>query len=80
MKTLIVHDRFMYRGGGERLVLIMAKGLNADIATGFWNEEETYPKSDVPHELFILGKSSQTSGWRYLKFQWLFYFKTKQLI
>lgn len=77
MKTLIIHDRFMFRGGAERLILIMARGLNADVATGFWSESETFPKSDVPHKLFILGSSSQKSGWRYLKFQFLFYFKTK---
>ena len=67
----------MFRGGAERLILIMAKGLRADIATGFWSETETFPKSDVPHKLFVLGHPSQKSGWRYLKFQWLFYFKTK---
>ncbi|HPA25746.1 MAG TPA: glycosyltransferase [bacterium] len=77
MKTLIIHDRFMFRGGAERLVLIMAKGLNADLCTGFWSYTETFPKSDVPNKLFILGNPSQKSGWRYLKFQWLFYFKTK---
>jgi hypothetical protein len=65
----------MFRGGAERLVLIMAKGLGADICTGFWSDSETFPKSDVPHELFVLGSSSQKSGWRYLKFQWLFYFQ-----
>src|SRR3989339_2080074 len=77
MKILIIHDRFMFMGGAERLILIMARGLNADIATGFWSDTETFPKSDVPRELFVLGHPSQKSGWRYLKFQWFFYFKTK---
>ncbi len=76
-KILIIHDRFMFRGGAERLILDMAKGLDADIATGFWSEEESFSKSEVPHKLFVLGHPSQKSGWRYLKFQWLFYFKTK---
>ena len=67
----------MFRGGAERLILIMARGLNADIATGFWSDSETFPKNDVPNKLFILGRSSQKSGWRYLKFQFLFYFKSK---
>ncbi len=67
----------MFRGGAERLVLIMARGLGADIATGFWNDAETFSKHEVPHRLYILGRSSQKSGWRYLKFQLLFYFKTK---
>ncbi len=76
-KILIIHDRFMFRGGAERLILIMARGLGADIATGFWSEQESFPKKEVPHKLYVLGKPSQKSGWRYLKFQWLFYFKTK---
>ena len=77
MKILIIHDRFMFRGGAERLILIMARGFNADIATGFWSEAETFPKREVPHKLFIIGNPTQKSGWRYLKFQLLFYFKTK---
>ena len=77
MKILIIHDRFMFMGGAERLILIMARGLKADIATGFWSDTETFPKSDVPRKLFVLGHPSQKSGWRYLKFQWLFYFKTR---
>ncbi len=76
-KILIIHDRFMFRGGAERLILAMARGLGADIATGFWSEQESFSKTEVPHKLYILGHPSQKSGWRYLKFQWLFYFKTK---
>ncbi|HRY63483.1 MAG TPA: glycosyltransferase [Patescibacteria group bacterium] len=76
LKTLIIHDRFMFMGGAERLVLVMARGLEADICTGFWSDTETFPKNDVPNKLFILGNPSQKSGWRYLKFQWLFYFRT----
>jgi glycosyltransferase involved in cell wall biosynthesis len=77
MKILIIHDRFMFRGGAERLILTLAKGLAADIATGFWSRDESFPKSEVPHNLFVLGNPSQKSGWRYLKFQLIFYFKTK---
>ena len=76
-KTLIIHDRFMFRGGAERLILALARGLGADIATGFWSEQESFSKERVLHRLYILGNPSQKSGWRYLKFQWLFYFKTK---
>ena len=36
-KTLILHDTFLYRGGGERLVLMMASSLGADIASGFFS-------------------------------------------
>lgn len=36
-KTLILHDTFLYRGGGERLVIMMANSLDADIASGFFS-------------------------------------------
>lgn len=36
-KTLILHDTFLYKGGGERLILMMGKALEADIASGFFS-------------------------------------------
>ncbi|MFA6080095.1 MAG: glycosyltransferase [Candidatus Gracilibacteria bacterium] len=36
-KTLIIHDTFLYRGGGERLIIMMANALKADIASGFFS-------------------------------------------
>jgi hypothetical protein len=36
-KILVLHDTFLYRGGGERLILMMANTLNADIASGFFS-------------------------------------------
>lgn len=36
-KILILHDTFLYRGGGERLIIMMAKTLQADIASGFFS-------------------------------------------
>lgn len=36
-KTLVLHDTFLYRGGGERLVLMIANTLEADIASGFFS-------------------------------------------
>ncbi len=38
-KILIIHDRFQFKGGAERLVLILAKALKADLMTEFWTEE-----------------------------------------
>lgn len=49
MKIAICHDHFVKRGGGERVVMTMAKALNADIFTGFIAWEETYPElRDLP--------------------------------
>ncbi len=42
MKVAILHDYFAKKGGGERLVLGLAKGLKADIYTGFVDRKNTY--------------------------------------
>lgn len=36
-KILVLHDTFLYRGGGERLILMIANALEADIASGFFS-------------------------------------------
>ncbi len=77
IKTLIIHDRFMFRGGAERLVLDMAQGLDADILTGWWSDEESFSRDEAPGRVFELGKDSKIAGWRYIKFQILFFFKTR---
>jgi len=42
MKVAIFHDYFNKKGGGERLVLGIAKGFNADIYTGFVDRKNTF--------------------------------------
>lgn len=79
MKILILHDRFQYRGGGERLCLILAKGLQADIATEYWNEEESFARSEAPGKIITLGKQMTWRGFGYLSAQWRFFWKTKFL-
>lgn len=79
MKILILHDRFQYRGGGERLCLILAQGLNADIATEYWNEEESFSPSEAPGKIITLGKQVKWRGFGYLSAQWRFFWKTKFL-
>ena len=37
-KTIILHDTFLYKWGGERLILMMAKALEADLASGFFSQ------------------------------------------
>ncbi len=79
-KTLIIHDRFMFRGGAERLVLDMARGLRADIATGFWDDDRSFPRSDAPANVYVLGKLVEIPGVRYLYLLFLFLFKTRSLV
>ena len=43
MKIAILHDYFNKMGGGERLVLELAKSFDADIYTGFVERNNTYP-------------------------------------
>jgi len=42
MKIAILHDYFDKRGGGERLVLNLAKSIDADIYTGFIDYKKTF--------------------------------------
>ncbi len=49
MKIAVCHDHFLKRGGGERVVMTMARALGADIYTGFVDREHTYPElRDLP--------------------------------
>ncbi len=80
-KILIIHDRFQYKGGGERLVLIMAQGLSddyqVDIATEYWDEENSFAKGKAPGKIIILGKQIKTRGLGYISAQFRFFLKTK---
>lgn len=49
-KIAVFHDAFLYRGGGERLVTLMAKSLDADLISGFFSDG-----SFVPEELGFSG-------------------------
>lgn len=75
-RILIIHDRFKFRGGAERLVLIIAKGLNADIATEYWNKDESFAKSEAPARVITLGRQIRHHGLSYLSAQWRFFWKT----
>ena len=42
MKIAILHDYFALKGGGERLIINLAKALRADIYTGFVDRKNTF--------------------------------------
>lgn len=46
MRTVILHDHFSIRGGGERLVLTLAQGLQSDLAFGYW-EPSSFPLNQL---------------------------------
>ncbi len=79
-RILIIHDRFQFRGGAERMALDMCKMLGADLVTEFWTDE-TFPQSDVPHKLTVLDKGEpKAMVFRYFRSQWNFWWKTRKLI
>lgn len=80
MKTLIIHDRFQFRGGAERLVLDLARGLQADILTEFWTPE-SFPRSEAPGKVFVLDSGEpHMIVLRYFRAQWNFWWKTRGLV
>jgi glycosyltransferase involved in cell wall biosynthesis len=80
-KVIILHDYFLYKGGGERLVISMAKGLNCPVATAFIGKDAFDPR-DYGVETIELYKESRFSripGFRYMQVQFNFLFKTRFL-
>jgi hypothetical protein len=61
MKIAILHDYFRIMGGAEKLVLIMAKSLNADIITSEVNSEILRDKEFEGVKIIPLGKLSKFS-------------------
>ncbi len=77
-KILILHDYFLYKGGGERLVISLAKNLGADIATAFIAKDAFDPRESgiKTIELYKEKPWSRLPGFRYLQVQFSFLFKT----
>ncbi len=77
---LILHDTFLYKGGGERLILMMAKALDADIASGFFSRG-SFNLRDEGFQWKMIEVSSEVfkKGIRHLKLKQAFLFKTKFL-
>ena len=76
-KILILHDYFIYKGGGERLVISLAKNLGADIATAFIAKGAFDPRESGINtiELYKEKAWSRLPGFRYLQVQFSFLFK-----
>ncbi|MBS9784281.1 glycosyltransferase [Candidatus Gracilibacteria bacterium] len=79
-KILVLHDAFLYRGGGERLVTLMAKELNADLASGFFSEGSFNPRElGFEGKLISLGKPVFMKGLRHMILKYRFSYKAKFL-
>jgi glycosyltransferase involved in cell wall biosynthesis len=79
-KIAIIHDAFLYRGGGERLVTLMAKSLDADLISGFFSEGSFDPRElGYEGKIISLGKPVFTKGIRHLVLKWRFFWKARIL-
>lgn len=79
-KILILHDTFLYKGGGERLILMMWKTLKADIASWFFSAGSfDLRKEWFDGEMIALSSEVFTKWFRHIKLKLSFFFKTKFL-
>ena len=79
-KTIILHDTFLYKGGGERLILMMAKALKADLASGFFSQWSFDLRKEWFKWKMISVSSEIFKKWfRHIKLKWAFLFNTRFL-
>lgn len=79
-KTIILHDTFLYKWWGERLILMMAKSLKADLASGFFSAGSFDLRKEWFKWKMISVSSEIFKKWfRHLKLKWAFLFNTKFL-
>jgi glycosyltransferase involved in cell wall biosynthesis len=70
MRVAIFHDYFGAIGGGERVVLTMAKILNADIIT---TDTDALRKMDPDARVISLGPTPDIPGLKQISTSWKFY-------
>ena len=79
-KTIILHDTFLYKWWWERLILMMAKSLNADLASGFFSKWSFDLRKDWFKGKMISISNEVFKKWfRHFKLKFAFLFKTKFL-
>lgn len=79
-KILILHDTFLYKGGWERLILMMAQALDADIASGFFSRWSFNLRDEWFQWKMIEVSSEIFKKWfRHIKLKQAFLFNTKFL-
>lgn len=79
-KTIILHDTFLYKWWWERLVIMMAKILWADIASWFFSSWSfDLRKEWFTWKMISLSSEIFKKWFRHLKLKYAFLFKTKFL-
>lgn len=77
---IIFHDTFLYKWGGERLILMMGKALQADIASGFFSSGSfQLRKEGFQGEMISVSTEVFTKGIRHIKLKWAFLFRSQFL-
>lgn len=77
-KIIVLHDYLMHKGGGERLVLTLAKRLKSKLVIGY-RDEGAFDPADFEVETIELGHPVSYPGFRYLSIQRWFKKRTKFL-
>ena len=76
--TIVLHDAFAFKGGGERLIYTLCQELKTALAFGYQNEE-TFNLKELPGQLIDLDSESSIPCWRTLKRINSFHQRTKFL-
>lgn len=77
-KALVLHDSFVFKGGGERLVHTLCQGLNLDLAFGA-QSDQSYDLTKLLGKCIDLKVQSKIWGWRTVKRVYGFRMKTRFL-
>jgi len=76
-KIIILHDTFLYKWWGERLILMMAKLLKSDIASGFFSKGSfDLEKEGFTGKKYALSSEIFAKWFRHLKLKFAFLFRT----
>lgn len=79
-RIAILHDSFLYRGGGERLVTLMVKSLGADLISGFFSEGSFDPRElGFEGQIIPLGKPVFAKGLRHMILKYRFTWRAQVL-
>lgn len=76
-KIAILHDAFLYRGGGERLISLMAQAIGADLISGFFSEGSFDPRElGYTGKMIALGQPVFAKGLRHEVLRYRFVHQT----
>jgi len=79
-KTIIIHDTFLYKWWWERLILMMAKLLKADIASWFFSKGSfDLQKEGFNGKIIEISSEIFRKWFRHIKLKFAFLFNTKFL-